>query len=220
MIPLDRIHFAVQSTLQRQLEATMPDDTATLEELRTIRLMIAATRRSTVRHWIPLLIWGVLGIAASLASHLLLVTSHENAIGIVWMVYTVVAGLASSVFGRREDRRTQMRTFAGRAVGATWSAIGVTIVLLFVGAAALDALPFGYLPGVIVLVLTPGLFVMGALLEFKPLRAAAVLWWAGGFVMLLRPRDAFAVQTVLLVLGYLVPAELLRRQLATDDALD
>ena len=65
-----------------------------------------------------------------------------------------------------------------------------------------------------------GLCVMGALLELGMLYVAAVLWWVGGFVMLLRPREAFAVQTALLVLGYLAPAELLRRQLVADDTLD
>jgi uncharacterized membrane protein len=198
----------------------MPDDAVSLDELRTIRRMIAGTRRSTVRHWVYLLVWGVLGVVASVASQLLVETSHERQLWLVWTLYVVLGAAASALFGRRERERTRVLTFVGRTLSVTWIAIGVTIALVSVWTLVFETLPPLLLPGVIALLLAIGLCVMGALLEFRGLFFAAVLWWVGGLVMLLRPRDAYAVQTALLILGYLLPAEILRRQLADDDTLD
>ncbi len=74
------------------------------------------------------------------------------------------------------------------------------------------------IPGAIALVLASGLCIMGVVLEFRPLYAAAALWWVGGLVMMAHPQEAFAVEVVMLLLGYLLPAALLWRATARDDA--
>jgi len=168
-----------------------------------------------------LFVWGVPGVVASVTSQLLLGTSHAPQIGLVWALYVVVGAAASLILGRREQELTRVLTFAGRVLSATWIAIGVTLALLVCTSVFVPgALPPRFLPGVIAFLLAIGLYVMGVLLEFRGLYAAATLWWAGGLVMVFWPNEAYVVHAALLVVGYLLPAEMLRRQLTDDDALD
>jgi hypothetical protein len=197
----------------------MLDDATALDQLSAIRAMINDTRRSAAHHWMYLLIWGGLGVVAALASHVLLHTPHDAAIWLVWLAYSLVGSVVSSAFGLRAERRARTRTFIDRIMSAVWNAIGITIILLWL-AALIGALPVQFLPAMIVLVAASGLCVMGAVLEFWMLYAAAGLWWAGGVYTLFHPMESFLVVAVLIVLGYLVPAAMLRRQVATDDASD
>jgi hypothetical protein len=199
------------------MEAIMTDSTLALEDLRAIRRMVADTRRSTGRHWVYLLVWGVLGVVASVASQLLLAEGREAGIPVVWAVYFAVASLISAWFGTRERDRTRTTTFAGRVLSVAWAAIAATIAALCFAAFALDALPPTIIPGAVALLLATGLCVMGAVLEFRPLYGAAVLWWIGALAMMARPHEAFVIQAVVLLLGYLLPAALLRREVARDD---
>ena len=197
----------------------MSDDVASLEELRAIRSMIAETRRSTGRDWVYLVVWGALGVVASLISQMIVGTTHEQGLWLVWAVYGIAGNIVSSLFARHEERQTRIRTFASRALSTTWTAIGVTVAVIWI-VAIYGPLPAVLIPGLVALLIAIGVSVMGVLLEFTPLYAAAVLWWVGGLVMLLRPDEAFALLTGLLVLGYLAPAVLLRSQLAADDAVN
>jgi hypothetical protein len=201
------------------MEAAMLDDATTLDQLGAIRAMINDTRRSTAEHWSYLLTWGVLGVIAAMASQLLLDSSHEMMIWLVWSGYWLLASVISGLVARRSERRTRTRTFVDRLLRATWQAVGIMIGLLWF-ATLIGAVPVMHMPAMIVWTAAVGLCVMAAALEFPILYAAAGLWWIGGVYALLRPRQAFAVVAVLLVLGYLVPAAMLRRQVAKDDAID
>jgi hypothetical protein len=197
----------------------MLDEATAVDQLRTIRAMINDTRRSATDHWIYLFIWGGLGLIAAIASQLLQDTPHEAAVWLVWSVYWLVASVSSHLFGRRAERRAGARTFIGRIVSAAWDAVGNTIAALFT-ATLVGILPAVVLPGMIAWTIAGALWVMATALEFPMLSAAAVLWWAGGAYTLFRPQQTFVVFAVLIVLGYLVPAALLQRQVAADDALD
>lgn len=197
----------------------MLDEATALDQLSAIRAMINDTRRSAAHHWIHLMVWGVLGVIAAIASQLLLDTAHGAAIWLVWCTYWIVGSSLSTLIGVRTERRTRTRTFIDRIMSATWNAVSVTILLLLL-AASIGALPVQFLPAMIVLVAAAGLCINGALLEFWMLYAAAGLWWAGGVYTLFYPAQAFLVVAVLIVLGYLAPAVMLRRQVAADDALD
>jgi hypothetical protein len=137
----------------------MLDDAAALDQLSAIRAMINDTRRSAAHHWMFLLIWGVLGVVAAIASQFLFGTPREQAIWLVWIAYAVLASLVSSVLAYRTERRTRARTFIDRILSATWNAVSTMIFLLWF-AALIGALPMPLLPAVIVLVAASGLFVM------------------------------------------------------------
>ena len=197
----------------------MLDEATAAEQLSAIRAMIADTRRSATDHWTYLLIWGVLGVIAALVSELLRDTPYDAAVWLVWAGYWLVAAALSHLFGRRAERRAGARTFIGRILSAAWNAVGTTIGALWV-ATLIGILPMGVMPAMIAWTIAGALLVMAAALEFPALSAAAGLWWAGGAYTLFRPQQTFVVFAVLIVLGYLVPAALLRRQVAADDALD
>ncbi len=189
------------------------DGVPALEELRAIRRMIAETRRSAERHWIGLVIWGVPGLIACLISNYFLATGRAELIGTAWLGFLVTGLLLTIAYSLRERGRARVVTVAARILDVTWAAVLMTL-LTIVGSGAVEPL---HVPGVIALVLASGLCVMGAVLEFRPLYAAAVLWWVGGIAMTARPGEAFLIEAALLVLGYLFPAALLWRATARDD---
>ena len=197
----------------------MFDEATAVSQLSAIRAMIADTRRSATDHWTYLMIWGGLGVVAAAVSHLLLGGPHAAAIWLVWSAYWVVGSVLSNRFGRRAERRTGTRTFIGRILGATWNAGGVTIGLVWL-AVLTGTLPVACMPAMILWVAAGGLCVMAAALEFPALFAAAGLWWIGGVYTLFRPQQTFLAFAVLVVVGFLAPAALLRRRVAADDAID
>ncbi len=197
----------------------MLDEATAVDQLSAIRAMIDDTRRSATDHWTHLLIWGVLGVIAAIASQLLLHTRHDVAIWLVWSSYWIAGFVLSRSFRRRAERRARARTFVGRMLSATWNGAGITIASLWT-AVLIGIVPVVVLPAMIAWTVAGGLCVMAAALEFPVLFAAAGIWWAGGGYTLFRPQQTFVVFAVLIVLGYLVPAALLRRQVAADDALD
>lgn len=193
----------------------MTDSIPDLEELRAIRRMVAETRRSAERHWMSLAIWGVGALIASLLSHYLVLTAREQLIGHVWFGFWIVGSALAVLYGMREKRQTRVVTVAARTLDVAWTAVLITMVLLMSSGAVAPQ----HIPGAIAIVLASGLWIMGGVLEFKPLYWAAGLWWFGGLLMMGNPRQAFAIEIVLLLLGYLLPAVLLRRAMAEDDAL-
>lgn len=193
----------------------MTDSIPDLDELRAIRRMVAETRRSAERHWMSLAIWGVAALVASLLSHYMILTAREQLIGHVWFGFWIVGSALAFLYGLRERRQTRIVTVAARTLDAAWTAILITMLLLVTSGAVASH----QIPGAIALVLASGLWIMGGVLEFKPLYWSAALWWFGGLLMMGNPRQAFAIEVVLLLLGYLLPAALLRRAMAEDDAL-
>jgi hypothetical protein len=188
----------------------MSEHDQALEDLRLIRRMIDDTRQTAGQLWVYLSIWGGLGIVASIVSHWLVLLARYEQISSVWGLYVLVGGVLSFAFARRIGRQERVLSFVDRSLAMTWIAIGITIVLLMVASLALGAA--ASVPPFVAFLLGAGLFISGALIEWRPLYAAAVIWWVGGLVMLMRPHEVFLIETVLLLGGYLVPAYILSRQ--------
>lgn len=190
------------------------------EDLRIIRQMIEQTRRSTGQHWTEFFIWGFFGILASLASHVLMVMERYEDIGIPWILYMPICLVLTLLVEWRKTHRTRIRTFVGRAIGLTWTAITVTILLVWFASGVLGAVPLMFTGGMIALLIGAGVFSTGAMTESRPLYLAAALWWAGGIFMMIRPREMFLIEIVLLLFGMLLPGYLLRRQFMQGEVSD
>ena len=185
----------------------MTDTASAVEEIRIIRRMIETSRRNTTSLRIPLLVYGGLGVVASLVSHALLSQGREQAIGFVWMAFLVLGLTASAFLLRRREKRGRIVSFVDRALAVLWIGVGISIVLVAITHAAREPSPA--FVAVIAYFIALALCASGKLMEWPPLYAAAGVWWAGGVVMWFRPHDVFLIEAVLMVVGYLLPAYLL-----------
>jgi hypothetical protein len=181
------------------------------EHLRAIRRMMEQTRqRGTEDNWIPFVIWGIGGLLASLASQVLTDRGRWDLVYIPWNVYWPAGLLLSVWLGRGRRHSFQAGGFIARAILMTWTAVGITMLLVSL-AVALSLLPPVAL-GVLPLLAGAGCFVTAAMLQERLLYAAGALWWIGGLAMMARPGLTFAMLALLFGFGYLLPAYLMKRR--------
>ena len=189
----------------------MDTQTEATEHLRVIRRMMEQTRRrGTEDNWIPFVIWGVGGLLAALVSQLLADWGRWDLVYIPWNVYWPAGILISVLVGRGGRHSYQAGGFIARAIFMTWTAVGITMLLVSFAVAV------SLLPPVALAILASlagvGCFVTGAMLQERLLYSAAVLWWVGSLAMMARPSLTFAILALLFAFGYLLPAYLMRRR--------
>lgn len=163
--------------------------------------------------WVFWSIPGCLGVIASIINHVLVVTGNWQWVAATWIAYGVVTTVVTFLASYRERQRTRIRTFVDRVVGMTWSAFLITVSLMIISEAFFVPVRPELFGGMIAFVLGAALFVSAAITEWRPLYFAAGLYWIGGIAVMYWPREQNLIWAALFVLGYLIPAWLLRRQL-------
>jgi hypothetical protein len=119
----------------------------------------------------------------------------------IWFASSAVGAILSTVAGRREARQNRRVTFLDRAIGATWTGVTITLLLLMVvsafgGPPLVMAIPF---------VAGTGHFVMAGLLQQRIWLLAAGLWWLAGIWIVVQPELTFAILSLIVSIGYVVP---------------
>jgi len=187
----------------------MQETTSALDEIRIIRRMMGEARRSTEGLRIPLLTFGLLGVATSLASHALLSSGRSDLIGLAWLAFAVIGTATSLALLRRRSGRTRVVSFVDQTIGMLWIGVGVSVGIATTGFFAVGADGAVFPLAVIASIIALGLWVSAKLMDWSPLYAAAALWWAAAVLMLIRPAEAFLIEAGALAAGYLLPAYLL-----------
>lgn len=185
------------------------DRTMTPEQsLQVIESMIAQAKKSFSRTSFYFLLWGVLLMAAMVATYMLRNTSPAFANGASWGIGGALGGIISTVHGIRQGRQEVVSNPMDRIVGWTWSAFVITMMLMIVSSVALKRDP-----GPMITILT-GLptFLTGQIMRFRALILGGILFWVVGAVMHFTG-DALTI-TILyctaMLLGYIVPGLLLK----------
>ena len=185
------------------------DRTMTPEQsLQVIESMIAQAKKSFTRTSFYFLLWGVLLMAAMVATYMLRNTSPAFANGASWGIAGALGGIISTVHGIRQGRQEVVSNPMDRIVGWTWSAFVITMMLVIVSSVALKRDP-----GPMITILT-GLptFLTGQIMRFRALILGGILFWVVGAVMHFTG-DALTI-TILyctaMLLGYIVPGLLLK----------
>jgi hypothetical protein len=150
----------------------------TSEELQArlglIETMIAEGRRTTARWGWAFLFWGVAYFVAFGWS----ITGHS---GLFWLAWPVTMGVACVLFAiiATQKARSEPATGSGRAIGAVWIAMAITMFLIM-PSVALSGRSWDWH---IYLVLVTGIMGMAnaassIILRWRAQFLCAVVWWA------------------------------------------
>ena len=182
-------------------------------EIQLIQEMIEKTKTSAACSWKYFSVWGMLIIAGILGNYVLSWLSLYNWIWANWFVFMGAVLIYAFVFLRKEERAQGAKTYAQIAVGYVSAACGMAFALAGFAFPVLDLYPIGAIPVIISMIVGILLFSIGGIYEWDLLKWSALLWWLGGIGMIFIHWHYRALVCIpLIILGYLVPGFLLRRQ--------
>jgi len=145
------------------------DDQELKDRLRMIESMLAEGRRTTESWGWTFVLWGVAYYVAILWSAL----GHSS---LAWPVTMVAASLLTIVLVSRR-RRKHPRTSLGRAMGAIWAAMGISIFLLLFSLGLSGRYETHVFLAIVGAMLGMANATSSMILKWKMQFACAVLWW-------------------------------------------
>jgi tetrahydromethanopterin S-methyltransferase subunit G len=155
------------------------------------------------------LLWGILVLAGMGLNILFSWLSLFVMIPIVWFLVMGIGGFFSYRLGKREFTKTGIITFVGKAVGMTWFATSIGIVLAIVLVSVTNSNP-ELIPAFIAILVGIGFFIHSFLLSWRLLSLTSPLWWLGAIIMAIYPKSSFALFAILLTLTYITPAIIIK----------
>lgn len=178
------------------------------ESLALITDMIGQAKRNVAKGGsFYFLMWGSVVMLANLGHYLIETNNWYEHPYIVW-VLMIPAGIASMIYGAKQDRETKVKSHLDRLYSMIWLAvfIGILIVLFF-----MKDLNYN-INAVILSFAAIGTFISGQALRFNPLIMGAVALWATSILAFnVTPVDQYLVGAIGIFAGYLVPGYLLRK---------
>jgi hypothetical protein len=150
----------------------MPDDTTELRErFNIIESMIAEGRRSTESWGSTFVLWGV-------AYYVAIAWSRWGHTGWAWPATISIAAVLTIVLALSKTVG-QARTTFGRAIGSIWTALGISMFLLFFALGLTGRLTDWHLfVAVISAILGMANGASALILRWRVQLACAVVWWA------------------------------------------
>ncbi|HYR09689.1 MAG TPA: hypothetical protein VEQ60_18080 [Longimicrobium sp.] len=179
----------------------MDPQTQAREDLAAIRRLMEDGQRvvnSAGPHFVA---WGLLTSAALSATYVLAGRGETRLITWAWAVAVGLGWLSSLALTVAEGRRARVRSATGRILGGVWTGTGITMMLLGFAAPAGGGVDTAVITGVLAAVMGSGFFSTGLLVGSRWMQGAAVAWWAGALLMLLRPGAYGLLVTAALVLA-------------------
>jgi hypothetical protein len=196
------------------------NETQALEEIRIIRRMLGETRRRVARTgWLHHVLLGASGTLVALGDWLLVVTGHVShpfmPAVVYWIVFSPLSMLANW-YGTRQG----INSLVGRTIGTTWMAIG-NAIFASAFAAWLVNVPGQFEAAVIAFIVGAALLITGFLIEVAWLyNIFAVLWFLGGFLMILVPGKIDLIHAALFFVSFLIPGYLTKHYSQTPELGD
>jgi hypothetical protein len=178
----------------------MDPQTQAREDLAAIRRLMEDGQRVVNTAGPHFVAWGLLTSGALAATYVLAGRGETRLITWAWMVAVGLGWLSSLALTMAEGRRARVRSATGRILGGVWTGTGVTMMLLGFAAPAGGGVDTAVITGVLAAVMGSGFFATGLLVGSRWMQGAAVAWWSGALLMLLRPGPHGLLVTAALVL--------------------
>lgn len=178
------------------------------QSLKLIESMIGEAKRSFSRMSFYFLLWGALLLLATLAEYAAGRAGLPNG-WLGWPILGTLGGIISARHGAREGRKTGASTFTDRVFMWVWTVFTLTLIIVII-----SCVQVGQRPGPWVSILTAmPTMISGGILRFRPLIIGGVLFWVLGLFSLFQwPEHGALLFALALLLGYIVPGFLLKRQ--------
>lgn len=188
----------------------MSNDESPEKTLAFIKSMIKEgekTIRDTGSYWI---LWGSVVVFCTLASYILGFARLETWIAPLWILVYGGAMVAAFLIGRHEHATAKASGFGAKVTGATWLAIGCSLVV-FSASALIAHDGFSTIMRVLAVLLGTAYFITGRLLKVTWIFLGAFGWWAGAIAIgFIGDRWAPAVVATLVFALELVPGIVLK----------
>lgn len=185
------------------------------ESILIIKRMIDDSKQNIKAQSPFYLLWGVLVFISAFVEYYLYVVAEWPGHWYVWPVMSVIGGVGSGVIGRRQEKKSTVRTFIDRAMNYFWGGwviLFITTIIWSVVAQVSWALIFT----IIIAFYGVGTFISGGILRFKPLLIGGLVSLGIAIICLALgvykdfPNMLIALAFSILV-SYLIPGFLLRK---------
>lgn len=180
------------------------------ESLKLIESMIGQAKKSFSRISFYFLLWGGLLTGAMLVTYLVRDNGPSWANGLAWGIAGAAGGIMSAVHGARQSKTEEVTNPMDSIIGWVWISFIITLLIVIVCSVLAHRDP-----GAMITLLT-GIptFLTGQVMRFRPLIIGGILFWVAGIIMHLTsdPLALTALYCGAMVLGYIVPGIMLKRQ--------
>lgn len=149
-------------------------NTELTERLKLIESMIAEGRRSSESWGWTFVLWGVAYYIATAWAML----GHSN---LAWPVTMIAAGVVSSVIASRMTRG-QPETMVGRAIGAVWAAMGISLFIVLISLGMAGRYDTHVFMAIIGMMLATANAASAIILKWKMQFASAAVWLGSAVV--------------------------------------
>jgi len=181
------------------------------EDLRIIKDMLEKTKKATAESGTLFIVWGVLITLALIGNYILAYFKQYEWEWLNWTAMTVIGWVYSVVYGIRKERKAPAKTYIQVAARHLYFASGALFLLVGLAFPRIGIYSYEAITPLVSAVTGLLFFVMGGLFEWKLLKWAGLIWWAGAIAMSFFPgNDRTLVFAGLFIAVYLVPAFILR----------
>jgi hypothetical protein len=176
-----------------------PNQTEILERLKLIETMMAEGRRTTERWGWSFLLWGIGPLIAMRWE------THWPHAEWAWSVVIILCILVNGIVLKAQKRRRESTTTTMRSIGAVWTCVGVTVLLLAFGAVASGAIEFRLLYAALFALAAVANGSSGLILRWWPQFLAALVWWLASVMAFVVPVGRLqGLAALSLILGNIV----------------
>jgi|688.fasta_scaffold569353_3 hypothetical protein len=183
----------------------------TEKNLALISEMIASTRNKISEDGFHVIFWGVLLVICCLVQYVMIkFFSIENESNYVWSVLPILGVPFSIWYGRKHSKDNQVKTFVDEFYKYIWIGFGISLFCVISISIAYQHSPTSF----IMILMGFAVFVAGVILKFKPLIFGAIVFWISSFIYFYAQNygPQLLVFAISIILGYIVPGILLRKQ--------
>jgi hypothetical protein len=175
------------------------DQKEMLDRLKLIETMIAEGKRTTERWGWSFLLWGIGPLIAMLWA-----AQWQHA-DWAWPVTMGLCIIINGLVLKARKRRGESKTTIMRSVGAIWTCVGATVLLLAFGAVWSGVVDFRYIFVALFALAAVAHGASSLILRWWPQFLAAVVWWlASGLAFVLPAARLQELAAMALLLGNIV----------------
>ncbi|RKY55657.1 MAG: hypothetical protein DRP89_02870 [Candidatus Neomarinimicrobiota bacterium] len=182
------------------------------EELKIIHQMIEKTKSDTAESGTELIMWGWLALAACVCLYALVFLGLPHLAWLPWAVLMPIGAIVQIVKEIKQRKRTRISTYTDHAISSLWLACGMSIFMVAFLAVPLGAVSYKFLTPAISIIIGIAMFTSGQIVEWKLMKICGLVWWLSAVIMMLIHSHLHTgVFAISIILGYLVPGYILRR---------
>lgn len=196
------------------------DEQQAREEIQLIKSMLEKTKKAAAESGTLFIVWGVLITLALIGNYVLAYFKKYDWEWLIWVIVAGVGWVYSAIYGIRRERTQPVKTYVQTAARHLYFACGVGFLLVGLFLPWLGAYSYEAISILIAVIMGILFFVTGGIFEWTLLKWFGLLWWAGAVGMsFIRDHLSQAIfYTVLFIVGYLVPAFILRSKFRKEQA--